>query len=292
MTSADRSSDEVRKQEIVGVYDRASLTYDRVGIRTASYFGARLVKSLDIFPGAQVLDVACGRGALLFPAALKVGPAGRVVGIDLAPGMVEATAAEIIERRLAQAEVRLMDGDAPNFPDSSFDFILCGYALHFLNYPRALRHFKRLLKPGGDLGVVGPYIPTNHQENLARWAWLFQLTREVFPPDFVPPAAWTAPNRLSTPEAMTSALQNAGFENIRISREEKMMFFVDENDWWDWEWSQASRFWLEGMSPAGLAHFKQAAFEKLGQIKTPEGIPMLWGAQYATAKPFLGGPRR
>jgi hypothetical protein len=41
------------------------------------------------------------------------------------------------------------------------------------------------------------------------------------------------------------------------------MYFVDENDWWNWEWSQALRFWLEGMSPEGLEKFKTISFEKL-----------------------------
>ena len=40
-------------------------------------------------------DVGCGRGAILFPAAEKVGPTGRVVGIDQSEGMVNETAAEI-----------------------------------------------------------------------------------------------------------------------------------------------------------------------------------------------------
>jgi len=62
------------------------------------------------------------------------------------------------------------------------------------------------------------------------------------------------------------------------------MYFADEEDWWVWEWSQASRFWLEGMSPEGLAKFKAASFEKLGAMKGPEGIPIRWGALFAVAK--------
>ena len=56
------------KREIVGVYDRASSIYDRVGIRQFTYYADLLIAMLNIPPGAQVLDVATGRGALLFPA--------------------------------------------------------------------------------------------------------------------------------------------------------------------------------------------------------------------------------
>lgn len=281
MSNYQSAQQEDRKAEIVGVYDRAASTYDQVGIRTASYFGNILIEKLNIPTGSQVLDVATGRGALLFPAAQKVGPTGQVIGIDLASGMVTATAAEIRQRMLKQAEVYLMDGDDPIFPEQTFDYILCGFALHFLDYNHALVRFRRLLKPGGTIATVGPYVPTDDHENAERWQWLFQLTKEVFPSDFVPPSSWTAPNRLKTPEAMTAALQDAGFTDIATWREEKVMYFVDEEDWWGWEWSQASRFWLEGMSPEGLAKFKAVSFEKLSQMKVADGIPMRWGSTYA-----------
>ena len=59
--------------------------------------------------------------------------------------------------------------------------------------------------------------------------------------------------------------------------------FADEEDWWAWEWSQGSRFWLEGMSPEGLAKFKTVSFEKLKAMKEPAGIPMHDGVLFAIA---------
>ena len=49
------------------------------------YFGVRLVEHAAIPPGAHVLDVGCGTGASLFPAARKTGPRGHVIGIDIGP---------------------------------------------------------------------------------------------------------------------------------------------------------------------------------------------------------------
>ena len=49
------------------------------------YFGIRLVEHADIPLGAQVLDVGCGTGASLFPAAKRTGPRGFAVGIDICP---------------------------------------------------------------------------------------------------------------------------------------------------------------------------------------------------------------
>jgi len=280
----DPSTHEQLKHEIVGVYDRAAHLYDQVGAKLFTYYADILVDKLKIPSGARVLDVATGRGALLLKAAEKVGPNGYVLGIDLAPNMISKTAAEIKTRGLQQAEVKLMDADKISFPDHSFDYILCGFALHFLNYPKLLPRFRDILKPGGIIATTHSYVPTEDMENFERWKWLFKLTREVFPPDFEPPASWVAPNRLNSPELLETALRESGFANISIIPDETTMYFADENDWWDWEWSQGSRFWVEGMSPEGLAKFKAKSFEKLEGMKTPKGIPILMGGLLSIAK--------
>lgn len=49
------------------------------------YFGLKLVEKAVILPGARILDVGCGTGSSLFPAAEKTGPGGFVDGIDICP---------------------------------------------------------------------------------------------------------------------------------------------------------------------------------------------------------------
>ena len=49
---------------IVGVFSRAAGTYDRIGPRFFAHFGQRLVERVHLTPGAEVLDVAAGRGAV------------------------------------------------------------------------------------------------------------------------------------------------------------------------------------------------------------------------------------
>lgn len=72
-------------------------------------------------------------------------------------------------------------------------------------------------------------------------------------------------------------LENAGFVDVETEAYEAMFYFRDEHDWWAWEWSQASRFWVEAMSPEGLARFKSESFEHLRRMQTPRGIPTLQG---------------
>ena len=73
--------------------------------------------------GAHVLDIASGRGAVLFPVAERVGAGGEVVGIDLAEAMAHATREEAASRGL-KLRVNVMDAEELTFPDESFDCVL------------------------------------------------------------------------------------------------------------------------------------------------------------------------
>ena len=75
------------KAHISGVFSRASSAYDRTGPRFFSHFGKKLVDFARIPPGARVLDVACGRGAVFVPASTAVSATGQVIGIDISEGM-------------------------------------------------------------------------------------------------------------------------------------------------------------------------------------------------------------
>ncbi len=90
-----------KREESLRVFSQAATIYDRIGPGIFSYFGQRLVDLAEIKAGANVLDVAAGRGALLFPAAAKVGPNGHVTGIDFSPDMVRETAKDIESQKSA-----------------------------------------------------------------------------------------------------------------------------------------------------------------------------------------------
>jgi SAM-dependent methyltransferase len=198
--------------------------------------------------------------------------------------MVAYTRSEIERQGLTQAEILLMDAEQLAFPENTFDYITCGFALHFLQYERVLPNLLRMLKPGGTFAATIPYVSLDDQEDLERWRWLPELARAVFPPDFIPPAVWLSHNRLNKPERAQAALQEAGFIEITTQYEDTMRYFSDEDDWWAWEWSQGSRFWLEGMSPEGLDRFKRESFGHLREMKSPDGIPMSVGALFVTGK--------
>lgn len=100
--------------------------------------------------GHQVLDVACGTGVLAREAAVRVGPAGHVAGVDPGRGMlaVAAALAPSIDWREAAAE-------SLPYPDHRFDAVVSQFGLMFFSdRPGALREMRRVLKPGGRLAVA------------------------------------------------------------------------------------------------------------------------------------------
>ena len=254
------SLDSQNKKDILqGVFTRSASSYER--IRYFPIFGQWLVDSAQIPAGARVLDVACGRGAVLFPAAQRVGPNGNVIGIDLAEGMARETQVEIQRRGLKQAEARQMDAEHLTFPDSSVDFVLCGFSLQFFPHlEQALSEFRRVLKPAGHIAV------TTWAADDERWNWFDELR-----------SAYAAIVKLGSqsldkPEKLQEWFSKAGFTDIQITSKEIDMVYLDEEEWWNVEWSISGRAGLEKLSPEALEQFKAEAFEKVRAQKQADGF--------------------
>ncbi|MFJ9842368.1 class I SAM-dependent methyltransferase [Kitasatospora sp. NPDC101155] len=114
----------------------------------------------------QLLDLGCGRGAVLIAAAKRL-PMGRAVGTDLwtrdqSGNSPEVTLANAAAAGIAdRVEVRTADMTALPFPDGSFDVVTSAMAIH--NIPsaegryRALDEAMRVLRPGGQLLIADPW---------------------------------------------------------------------------------------------------------------------------------------
>ncbi|HTE96865.1 MAG TPA: methyltransferase domain-containing protein [Bradyrhizobium sp.] len=106
-----------------------------------------------IVPGERILDVACGTGVVTRIAAERAGPTGRVVGLDLNPGMI-AVAETLSPPSGARIEWLTRSALDLGFGDASFDAVLCQQGLQF--FPDkliALREMRRALRPGGRLAL-------------------------------------------------------------------------------------------------------------------------------------------
>lgn len=118
-----------------------------------------------IYPGEAVLDLGCGAGFDAHVAAQLVGPAGRIIGIDLSPEMLAVAEAGRAEAGISQVEFREASVESLPFPDASFEVALSNGVLNLVpDKPAALREIFRVLRPGGrlqacDIGLVGDRLP-------------------------------------------------------------------------------------------------------------------------------------
>ena len=101
--------------------------------------------------GQQVLDVACGTGVAARLAAASLDTTGKVVGLDLNPGML-AVARSLPPPQGATIEWREGDAGALPFAEKLFDVVFCKFGLqYFPDRSQAVREMYRVLKPSGRL---------------------------------------------------------------------------------------------------------------------------------------------
>lgn len=240
-----------QKQAIASVFTRTSATHDTVGTPLFAHFGSSLVEYVELREGDRVLDVAAGTGATLFPAARRVGHRGRVVGVDLAPGMVERLRDAIAARGIVNAAVGVADAEDLPFADGSFDAVLCGFALFFFPDPGgALREFRRVLRGGGEL-ALSTFTP----EGRASLGWIRQ---RIFAHMATPPIP-EEKVEFDEPRQLHEALDGAGFVGGDVQRSPLEVVLPGFDAWWAWIWSMEFRDYLEQLDPETLATFRESA---------------------------------
>jgi demethylmenaquinone methyltransferase/2-methoxy-6-polyprenyl-1,4-benzoquinol methylase len=128
----------------------------------------RAVEALDLRPGDSVIDIACGTGTNFPLIEEAIGPAGRIVGVDLTDAML-AQAQHRIETH-GWSNISLVQADAAEFDfPSEVDAILSTYAL--TQVPECgdvIAHGAAALSGGGRWVVLDLKIPDNAPRRLAQ----------------------------------------------------------------------------------------------------------------------------
>jgi ubiquinone/menaquinone biosynthesis C-methylase UbiE len=264
----------------------------RLGAPSARFIGdlAR------IGPGDHVLDLGTGTGLGARMAAERTGPSGRVVGLDLSPGLLA-----IARRHTEAPHCEYVVGDAEELPfaPESFDvvFTYCAVA-HFPRLQVALDQMKRVLKPGGRLVVSFVHTRPISRRGMIRHAGA-RLARlalhPVRPTLFAPRVALEACERhlppldgpVHTPwslgdrtQVLLDAVRAAGLLDVQAHVEHRDVIFDDPAEWFEAQEAIASevRARMQRASPQQAARARAdvvsrgaAALARGGQLIYPFG---------------------
>ena len=202
---------------IAGSYDLNNRVHsfgrDQAWRRTA-------VKKAAPKPGERVLDCACGTGDLT--RAFAASGVEEVVGLDFTPEMLEIARRKPMK---SGAPVRYLDGDAMALPfeDSEFDIVSIAFGIRNVADPmKALREFRRVLRPGGRLVILEFGLPRSkvvrffHDLYTCR---IMPFTATLISRDrsgayrYLPRSVNTFQDR----SAMESSMAEAGFGDIEVT---------------------------------------------------------------------------
>jgi len=174
-----------------------------------------LVEAAGVRTGDRALDVACGTGAVTRLLAERVGPTGKVVGLDINPGMLA------VARLVASSQsIEWLEGSAVKMPlpDANFDALVCQQGLQFFpDKPAALSEMRRVLRRGGRLALAC----WRSIEHTPGYLVLEQaLARRVGPEKAALP-----PFSFGDAGAIRGLVVGAGFREVKLRAEAKMVRF-------------------------------------------------------------------
>jgi SAM-dependent methyltransferase len=108
----------------------------------------------ELRPGETVVDLGSGAGLDCFLAARRVGPTGRVIGVDMTDEMLARARENAARGGFTNVEFRKGDIEALPLEDASVDVILSNCVLNLVPDKRkAFAEIARVLKPGGRMAV-------------------------------------------------------------------------------------------------------------------------------------------
>jgi demethylmenaquinone methyltransferase/2-methoxy-6-polyprenyl-1,4-benzoquinol methylase len=162
---SSRTGNPVPETRVATMFDSIAPVYDRMNtLMTAGLDGQwrrAAVRATGLQCGGAALDVACGTGKLTGELAARVGPSGRVLGVDLSPTMIETA-----RRSLADVPwVELQVGNALSLQveDGSFDAATIAFGLRNLSdFEAGFREMARTVRSGGRVVCLELSLPRSN----------------------------------------------------------------------------------------------------------------------------------
>ena len=264
------------------LFDTVAETYDQVGVDFFGPIAEGLVQALDPQPGERVLDLGCGRGAALLPAARAVGPTGRVVGGDLSPRMVDEARALARDAGLGHVEVHEMDAQEPEPPAAGdgYDVVCASLVLFFLpDAAGALRRWRDLTRPGGQVGI-STFGPSSEA-----WRRIDNLFTPYLPPHLRDARTTGAEGPFGSDAGMEGLFRDAGLPDVRTETRQIPVRFESPDHWDRFSMSTGQRgLWMTVPEPE-RPHVRQEAHRILEAHAAGDGsVTFHQQARYTLAR--------
>ncbi|HLY13895.1 MAG TPA: ubiquinone/menaquinone biosynthesis methyltransferase [Candidatus Limnocylindrales bacterium] len=157
-----RQGNDVPETDVAAMFDSIAPVYDRVNtLMTAGGDGRwrrAAAEATELRSGQAAIDAACGTGKLSATLAARVGPFGRVVGVDLAPAMIAAAQAGYPD--LVQLSFQVGNALTLPFADAEFDAATIAFGLRNLaDFEAGFRELARVVRPGGRVVCLELSVP-------------------------------------------------------------------------------------------------------------------------------------
>jgi ubiquinone/menaquinone biosynthesis C-methylase UbiE len=173
-----------RLTQLRGIYDERAPMYDQDNSFHAKQ-AADYLKWMSLKSGHNVLDLACGTGAITVPASQAVGPSGIVIGVDISPASLEVARAKA---KKTGAQINFLEHDISNLQgldgikEDTFDVITCASAFMLLEDPgAAVKSWAKLLRRGGRIIYDVPTGDSNIQALLLERVASKMGTEVIYP---------------------------------------------------------------------------------------------------------------
>ena len=169
-----------------------------------SPLGLAAMDALAPQPGETLLDIGCGAGQTVLQLSERVGPRGLVIGVDIAPLLLDLARRDAQDQ--PQARFIAADAQTLELPDHSADGLYSRFGvMAFADPVAAFANLRRLLKPGGRLAFVcWRALAENELDHLPLKA--AGLEDRIDPTPF----------SFADPDHITATLQAAGFVSIGV----------------------------------------------------------------------------
>lgn len=244
---------------VATLFDLVSADYDQSGVAFFGPIADRLVTALDPREGERCLDVGCGRGAVATRLVERVGPGGEVLGVDLAPGMVEQAASAV-----PGARFEVGDAMAPGQVDAGWDLVASSLVLFFLPDPvAALTAWTQRLRPGGRLGIT----TFGAQDDV--WRAVDEVLRPWLPE--ADPRSNTMMQRFGSDQGVDDMLHEAGLADVVSTRSPLPVVFADADQWHRFSLSTGQRAAWARVPEEERPDVRARCVEQLEGARRPDG---------------------